>query len=55
MWPRDTVLYASDASEEAVAEAMEYIRAQGLTKDTCRLIQRDGQTLVVAKGVDAPC
>ena len=45
---RDTVMYANDDSQEAVAEAMEYIMAQGLTKADVKLIQREGQTLVIA-------
>ncbi len=41
-------MYANDDSQDAVDEAREYIRAQGLTKADVKLIQREGQTLVIA-------
>lgn len=48
MLRRDAVLYASNDSEESVADARQYIRDKGLTKADVKLIQRDGQTLVIA-------
>lgn len=45
----DTVLYASDDSPESITEAREYITEKGLTKDTARLIRKDGQVMVLAK------
>lgn len=44
-----TTLYASDTSQEAVAEAREWIRERGLTQEDVKLIQKDGMTLVIAK------
>ena len=43
-----TVLYASDTSDDAVADAKSYIARMGFTKDDVKLIQKSGQTLVVA-------
>lgn len=44
-----TTLWASDTSEQAVTESREWIREKGLTKDDVKLIQKDGQTLIVSK------
>lgn len=46
---RGWVLYASDTSNDAVAEAREYIARHNLTRDDVRLVRRDGQTLVIAE------
>ena len=43
------ILYASDVSDAAVAEAREYIKTNRLTSEHVRLIKKEGQTLVVAK------
>ena len=43
------VLYASDDSEEAIAEAREYVRSRGLTRDDVRMVKREGQVLVIAE------
>ena len=43
------VIYASDASAEALEDAKAYIRRFDLTRDDVTLVQRRGQTLVVAK------
>lgn len=43
------VIYASDGSPEALADAKAYIARFGLTRDDVSLIQRRGQTLVIAK------
>ena len=54
------VIYASDGSAAALEDAKAYIARFGLTRDDVVLIQRRGQTLVVAKRdcsaklVDAP-
>lgn len=44
-----TVLYASDDSDEGVADARAYIKRFGLTREDVRLVKRLGQTLVIAK------
>jgi hypothetical protein len=44
-----TVLYASDASDDAAADARAYIRKHGLTRDDVKLVKREGQILVVAE------
>lgn len=44
-----TVLYASDDSDEALADARAYIKRFGLTREDVRLVKRLGQTLVIAK------
>jgi hypothetical protein len=49
MLPANTVLYASDDSAEAIAEAREYARRYGLTADDCKIVKKDGQCLVIAK------
>ena len=50
------VLYASDDSEEAIAEAREYIRSRGLTRDDVRLIKRmHGDMKMVMVEVKRPC
>ena len=46
---RGPVIYASDASPEALADAKAYIARFGLTKDDVALVIRVGQTLVIAK------
>ena len=46
---RAPVLFWSDASREALREAKEYIRRFDLTKGDVSLVQRDGQTMVLAK------
>lgn len=43
------VIYASDASPEALEDAKTYIRRFGLTTDDVALVRRRGQTLVIAK------
>ena len=43
------VLFASDDSPEAVADAKAYIARFHLTRDDVSLIKREGQTLVIAK------
>jgi len=43
------VIYASDVSPEALADAKAYIARFGLTRDDVTLAQRRGQTLVIAK------
>jgi hypothetical protein len=43
------VLYASDASQEALADAKAYIARFSLTRDDVALVVRRGQTLVIAK------
>ncbi len=43
------VLYASDASPEALADAKAYIARFGLTQQDVSLVIRRGQTLVIAK------
>lgn len=42
-----TVLYAGDDSSESVAEARDYIRLQGLTREDVKLVKREGQVLVI--------
>ena len=43
------VIYASDDSEISKQEAIDYCRKYGLTRDDAMIVQRDGQTLVIAK------
>ena len=43
------VIYASDASPEALDDAKAYIKRFNLTTDDVALVRRDGQTLVIAK------
>jgi hypothetical protein len=43
------VLFASDDSPEAVADAKEYIAIFSLTRDDVSIIRKAGQTLVIAK------
>lgn len=49
MIPPDTVIFASDDSQDAVNDARAYIRRMGLTKDDVRLVQREEMTLVLSK------
>ena len=42
-----TIVFASDDSPEAIADARDYIKRMGFTRDDCKLVQRDGQTLVI--------
>ena len=49
MIPAGTILFASDDSPEAVTDARAYISRQGYTRDDCKLVQRDGQTLIIAE------
>jgi len=44
-----TVIYASDDSDEALADARAYIKRFGLTREDVRLVTRLGQALVIAK------
>lgn len=44
-----TVLYASDGSDAALAEARAWISERRLTRDDVKLVKRDGQVLVVAE------
>jgi len=46
---RGPVIFASDDSPEAVRDAKAYIRRFDLTRDDVSIVQKDGQTLVVAK------
>lgn len=46
---RGPILFASDTSAEAVEDAKAYIRRFDLTRDDVRLVQENGQTLVIAK------
>lgn len=43
------VVYASDDSADAMADAKAYIARFGLTRDDVSLVIRGGQTLVIAK------
>lgn len=43
------VIYASDDSAEALADARAYIKRFNLTPDDVALVRRNGQTLVIAK------
>jgi hypothetical protein len=43
------VIFASDASPEALADAKSYIARFNLTKDDVALVVRGGQTIVIAK------
>ena len=43
------VIYASDASPEAMDDAKAYIKRFSLTQDDVALVRRGGQTLVIAK------
>ena len=43
------VIYASDASPEALEDAKAYIKRFGLTSEDVALVRRGGATLVVAK------
>ena len=43
------VIYASDASPEAMEDAKAYIKRFSLTQDDVALVRRGGQTLVIAK------
>lgn len=43
------VIYASDDSAEALADAKAYITRFGLTRNDVSLVIRRGQTLVIAK------
>jgi hypothetical protein len=47
--PEGPVLFASDDSPEALADAKAYIARFGLTRDDVTLTVRRGQTLVIAK------
>lgn len=49
MIPRDTVLFASDDSEDGLADARAYIARFGLTGDDVKMGRKDGQCLVVSK------
>lgn len=44
-----TILFASDATDEAVSDAKSYLARMKLTREDCRLVKRDGQTLVIAE------
>jgi hypothetical protein len=46
---RGPVIFASDDSPEALADAKAYILRFNLTQDDVSLLRKDGQTLVVAK------
>jgi len=46
---RRTVIFASDDSEEALADARAWLALWGYTRDDCKLIKRDGQILVIAE------
>jgi len=54
MMPTDTVLFATDDSEAGVSDARLFIRAQAFTSDDVRLVNRGGQTLVIAKRPVSP-
>lgn len=43
------VIFCSDASPEAMADAKAYIARFGLTRDDVALVVRNGQTMVIAK------
>lgn len=43
------VIYASNASAEALDDAKAYIKRFGLTAEDVTLVRRGGQTLVIAK------
>jgi len=43
------VIFASDDSSEALADAKAYILRFNLTRDDVSLLRKNGQTLVVAK------
>ena len=45
----DTALYASDESAASVTEARDYIKRMELTKEDVKLVQREGQTLIISK------
>ena len=45
----DTIIFASDDSEQSVNEARAYIKEQRLDGDDVKLIKREGQVLVVSK------
>lgn len=44
-----TVLYASDGSDAALAEARAWIAERRLTREDVKLVKRDGMVLVVAE------
>ena len=46
---RRTVIFASDDSEEALADARTYLARWEYTRDDCKLIKRDGQILIIAE------
>ena len=45
----DTIIFASDDSEQSVNEARAYIKEQRLDGDDVKLIKRECQVLVVSK------
>lgn len=47
--PLGPVLYASDDSADAVADAKAYVARFGLTRDDVQIIRHEGQTLIIAK------
>lgn len=48
-FPPGWILYASTDHPDAIQEARDYIKREGLTTEQCRLIRVDGQIRVVAK------
>jgi len=47
--PRRTTLFASDDSDDALADARAWLALWGYTRDDCKLVKRDGQILVIAE------
>jgi len=49
MIPRRTTLFASDDSDDALADARAWLALWGYTRDDCKLVKCDGQILVIAE------
>jgi hypothetical protein len=45
----NTIILATDDSDDGVSDARSFIKAQAYTSDDVRLVRREGQALVIAK------
>jgi hypothetical protein len=49
MIPTNTIILATDDSDDGVSDARSFIKAQAYTGEDVRLVWREGQALVIAK------
>lgn len=45
----NTILFATDDSDESIADARAWIKAQGFTADQVKFVKRESQCLIIAK------